>query len=638
MAAQPELVDRLKQAFLSYQTGQFAEAERLCTKVLAKQPMYFDARHLLGVISAAAGKREQAEKQLRVAIGINPGSAPALCNYGNVLSDLTRPAEALASYDKALAIRPDYAEALYNRGNALQALDRPVDALASYDRALAGKADYAEALCNRGNVLRELDRPRDALASYDRAIAIRPDYAEAWSNRGIALTELGRPLDALASCDRALAIRPDHADALSARGLALRDLARQPEALDSYDRALALRPDFADAQINKANVLRDIGRFEEAEAACRVAVTLRPDLPAAQHNLGNMLQDLGRVDEAEAYFREALRLNPNSAGTHSNLGMLLMLVGRLDEAWPEYEWRWRIDGMRGVTDRRDFVQPQWTGEPLGDRVLLVHAEQGFGDSLQFCRYVALLAASGARIVVEVPPALRRLVTSFAGLEHVVARGDPLPDFDLHCPMLSLPGAFRTTLATIPAAVPYLRADAGEAAVWRERLGALPGLRVGLVWAGNPRRQVAAMEVVDRRRSVTLDHLAPLADIAGVSFVSLQKGDGATQAARPPSSMALHDWTGELGDFADTAALIEGLDLVISVDTAVLHLAGALGKPVWLLNRFDSCWRWLRDRDDSPWYPTLRQFRQPSPGDWDSVVAAVRAALERCVAEGSPETR
>jgi len=307
-----------------------------------------------------------------------------------------------------------------------------------------------------------------------------------------------------------------------------------------------------------------------------------------------------------------------------NLCFLLLITGRFEEGWEEHEWRWRMRQSSMV--ERTFPVPLWGGEPIAGRTILLHAEQGLGDTLQFCRYAPLIEP-GARVIVEVQAPLARLVSRMPGIAQVVVRGQALPPFDLHCPLLSLPRAFGTTLATVPGK-PYLAADPADSASWRERLAALPGLKVGLVWAGEPRENWPKLAAIDARRSMALKTLAQLGDAAGVSFISLQKGKPAAQATDPPAGMSLVDHTAELKDFADTAALIENLDLVICVDTSVAHLAGGMGKPVWLLNRFDTCWRWLLDRDDSPWYPTLRQFRQPSPGDWLAVVARVRDALQR----------
>jgi len=413
-------------------------------------------------------------------------------------------------------------------------------------------------------------------------------------------------------------------------GYILHQAGRNAEAVPCCREALRLRPNFVEAHNNLGNALRDLGRADEAEASYAAALALRPTYVEAHYNRGNAFAALGKVEAAERATREALRLRPDYVRGHISLGMHLLLAGRLDEGWAEYEWRWRST-TDGFPDQRGFVQPRWDGERLDGRVLLLHAEQGFGDTLQFCRYAPLaVARAGGRVVLEVPRALARLMTTLPGVDQVVAEGDPLPNFDVYCPLLSLPYTFGTTLDTIPGTSPYLGAEAVPAAQWRSRLATLPGLRVGLVWAGNPRRSQPTATAIDMRRSVTLQHLAPLASTQGVSFVSLQKGAGAAQAFAAPAGMLLHDWTHELGDFADTASLIEGLDLVIGVDTAVIHLAGALGKPTWMLNRFDTCWRWLLGRDDSPWYPSLRQFRQPKPADWGSVLAEVRGALDALV--------
>ncbi len=358
-------------------------------------------------------------------------------------------------------------------------------------------------------------------------------------------------------------------------------------------------------------------------AAHRRAIALKADFPEAYTNLGNALKGQGNIAAAIAACRQAIALNPDLPDAHHNLSLTLLLNGEFAEGWREYEWRWQTKQLRP----RGFAQPLWSGEAVDGRVLLLHAEQGYGDMIQFCRYVPLVAARG-RVVLEAPRALVRLFSGLAGVERIVVQGDPLPAFDLHCPLLSLPRAFATTLETIPGGVPYLGTDPAQVSAWRDRLAGLARLRVGLVWAGEPRATDRIRGAVDRRRSISLGHFARLAGVGGIAFVSLQKGEAAAQTRSPPPGLRLHDWTGELEDFADTAALIAALDLVISVDTAVVHLAGALGKPVWLLNRFDTDWRWLLDREDSPWYPTLRLFRQHRPGDWAGVLERVAAALRR----------
>jgi hypothetical protein len=330
------------------------------------------------------------------------------------------------------------------------------------------------------------------------------------------------------------------------------------------------------------------------------------------------LANLGRRREALASCDRAIALKPDSPEARFNRAACHLALGDYERGWEEYEWRWQT---RHAAALPDLPGPLWQGN--ANQTILVHAEQGFGDSLQFCRYVPMLAKR-ATVVLDVPRPLVRLLSSLDCDVRIVARGDDLPPFDAWIPMLSLPRAFNTTLATVPAAVPYLRADPEQASRWRDRVAALPGRKVGLVWAGSPLSPQPRALAMDRRRSMTLQQFAPLAALPGLCLISLQKGDAATQ--KPPAGMVLHDWTEELHDFADTAALVAAMDLVISVDTSVVHLAGALARPVWVLNRYDQCWRWLSDRTDSPWYPTARLFRQPEPGDWSSVIGEVAKAL------------
>ncbi len=378
--------------------------------------------------------------------------------------------------------------------------------------------------------------------------------------------------------------------------------------------ALRLKPDLLEAVVTHGTVLRDLGRFEAAITRLSEAVRRRPDMVSVRDNLGIALKDSGRLTEAEAVYRAALAIEPEQPSVNYNLGILHLVAGRLAEGWEGLEYRWRLEGQQA----RPFGTPLWDGRALpAGTLLLLYAEQGLGDTVQFCRYVPL-AAERARTVLLVRPETRRLLASLHPAVPVLTTHDAVPEHAVQCPLLSLPRALGTTLETIPGTTPYLRAEPAAAAAWRDRLGRLDGLRVGLVWAGNPTYSY------DQLRSIPFALLTRLLAQPGVSFVSLQKN--AASARTLPAGARLHDWTAELADLADTAALIDGLDLVIGVDTAVVHLAGALGKPVWLLNRFDTDWRWLLGREDSPWYPTLRQFRQAQPGDWKGVIARVSAAL------------
>lgn len=447
-----------------------------------------------------------------------------------------------------------------------------------------------------------------------------------WNEQGRGFAARGRHEEALECYDRGLAIKGDIAQLWANRGRALKSLCRLEEAEASLREALRRQPDFVNAHCELAGVLDYLGRFQDAEASARSALRVQPDHAYSHFRLGRILCRLGHAHEAQASFRTALRLQPDVPEWHWALAQALLLAGEFQEGWREFEWRWRIERMRP-----GFSAPSWTGEPADDRVILLLADQGHGDTLQFCRYVPHIAADARKVVLAVQPALVRLLSRLPGASDVVPHQGRLPSFDVWCALMRLPHVLGTRLETLPSPTPYLAADPQDVVRWRERLGDLTGLRVGLCWAGAPGRGLGEI-AWDRRRSITLDVLAPLGGIPKVRFVSLQKGPSATEAARPPQGLELHDFTDDLHDFADTAALVENLDLIISVDTAVVHVAGALGKPVWLLNRFDTCWRWLLDREDSPWYPTLRQFRQPTPGDWPSVIGRVGDALRR-LAEG-----
>jgi tetratricopeptide (TPR) repeat protein len=516
-------------------------------------------------------------------------------------------------------------------GAAHETVGRLDEALASYDMAIALHPGLVDALYNRAGVLRKMGRRDDALASYEALVRLAPGFAEAHYNHGLVLGELGRPSEACAAYDSAIAARPDFADAFHNRGLAFQRLDLAREALDSFDAAVARRPDFVEAHYGRGLMLKALDRHEDALAAFDHALALAPDFADAHYAKGLLLHETRRPEEAIVNFDRALRFRSDPVQTLFSRSLSLLLAGRYEEGWPAYECR--LKTPEGAGDRRGGDAPRWRGEPLESRILYVHCEQALGDTLQFCRYAPLIAPP-ARVILEAPAPLARLLASLPGGASVIAHGAPVPAFDLQCSLLSLPSIFATTLETIPAAIPYLAADPAQSARWRERLSQAPGAKVGLVWSGGQRPDQPNAAAIDRRRSVTLDAMAPLAEVAGVTFFSLQKGPPALQASAPPAGMTLFDFTDELDDFADTAALVEALDLVISVDTSVAHLAGALGKPVWLLNRFDTCWRWLVDRDDSPWYPTLRQFRQPAPGDWTSVMRSVRDALAARVRDGT----
>jgi Tfp pilus assembly protein PilF len=478
----------------------------------------------------------------------------------------------------------------------------------------------------RGYALHRQGELQDAAAHYREAIRLRPAFPIAWNNLALTHFSQGEVGEAERCVREALRLDPDLADAHNNLGMIHYQLARLAEAGNCFRGCLRLIPRHPHALVNLAIAEHALGRPDAAELGYLEALAAGAEPTAVHSNLSVLLREMGRTAEAETQALAALDTNPAHPGARINLALARLAQGRWAEAWPDYEARWAVGDL--AQERRGFTQPQWTGaEPVAERVVLLHAEQGLGDTLQFCRYAPLVAERGAAVVLEVQPGLERLLAGLPGVRQVIARGDRLPDFDLHCPLMSLPMAFGTTPETVPGSDPYLAADPDLAADWAQRLSHLPGLRVGLVWAGSARAHQPHATAVDRRRSMRLAEMAPLGGIQGVSFVSLQLGPPAAQLREPPPGLVLHDIAETLHDFADTAAVVANLDLVISVDTAVVHLAGALGRPVWLLNRTDSCWRWLQDRQDSPWYPGLRQFRQARGEAWMSVMGRVRTALD-----------
>ena len=475
---------------------------------------------------------------------------------------------------------------------------------------------------NQGFHLHLHNRQLEAEPFYHRAIAIDPTFKEAWMNLGLVVLSLGRLEEAL-SCQReAVCLDPDNADAHNNLGMVHYAQGNIAEAESCFRTALRLQPDHANATLNLGSARQVLNHVEEADALFRCALSLGVDPARGKSNLALALLEQVRPEEAEECCRDALARYPDYAEARANLALALLMMGRFQEGWDAYESRWEVEAMSGPAP--SLSQPRWTGQELNGETVVLYAEQGFGDTLQFCRYAPMVTAAGGRVVLVVPKPLRRILSTLDGVADLLCdEDDSLPPFDYHCPLLSLPFAFGTTMETIPGPKSYLRADP---AGWTDFLDGCPGLKVGLVWAGKSRTVQPHAVAIDKRRSMKLADMAPLLSVSGCSFVSLQLGPAARQMQTMPEGVVPHDVAGRISDWSDTADLIAGLDLVIAVDTAVAHLAGALGKPVWMLNRFDSCWRWLLNREDTPWYPSMRQFRQTSRGDWAGVIERVKEAL------------
>lgn len=658
-AALPLVEELYAEATSAYQSKDFSRAISLYERVIALNPDHAEAYYKRGNALKDLGQFPAALASYDGAIERKPDFAYAWCNRGVVQQSLSLYEAALVSYDRAIALDATDALVHTNRGSLLQSLYRWDSALTSYDRALALNPQLFQTWFHRGNVLRELQQVEPALASYQEAVKLKPDYAEAHYNRGVLLERTQQPGAALASYDQAIAIYPefhqahynragvlkelkeleaalsgydsaiaakgDYVEAYANRGVVLQELGRREAALASYERAIAIRPDYAEGYFNRGTVFKALMQWDAALASFDRAIALKPDYAAAYCDRAGVLLEVGRLDAALASYDRAIAMQPDFAEAQYNRSLALLLSGDYENGWLNYEWRWKNADRLSLTEARTFGEPIWLGkESVAGKRLLIYAEQGLGDALQFCRFATAVADMGATVMLEVQAPLANLLASVEGVSRVIADGSPLPEFDYRCPLLSLPLALRTTIDTIPAATPYVRSDAAKVAWWSKRLGDRGRPRIGLCWSGNPKQGN------DHNRSTRLadwiDHLSP-----EFRYVCLQKdirpADEEILAANPWISR----FDDELHDFSDTAALCECLDLVISVCTSVAHLSGALGRPTWVLIPFNPDWRWLLDRDDSPWYPTAKLYRQQTSGDWNGVFARVAADLRKLVA-------
>jgi Flp pilus assembly protein TadD len=658
-------MDALSMAWEHYRAGRYAEADEAGRSALRADPEDPAAWHLLGRVASRRERLEEAERNYRRALAARPDFAAVHGDLGVVLAARGRLEEAVACLRRALALAPDSVECQNHLGMALFHLGRPDEAAVSLRQAIACDPDHPMAPSALGYLLSSRGKYAEMAEVFGALARLRPAHLVARLRLGEALANLGELDEAQTCFEAARALAPDSPEAHLGLGLVRIGLRRFEAALDPLGRAIELAPDRPEAQVMLARALGGLGRFDEALAAAERAVRLRPDDARAHCQRGYLLDEVRRRDEAVASYEQAIRLDPRDPEMHHNLGVILGKLARYEEAiasfdealrllpdypearrnralawltlgefqrgWADLEWNWERRGFAGLSQSRPLrlSQPLWKGEPLGGRTILLHEDQGLGDTLQFIRYASLVRARGGRVVVQCQQPLVRLLETCPGIDRVIARGEDLPPFDVHSSLVRLIGLFTKGLDGIPASIPYLRAVDELVDRWRARLAAWPGFRVGITWQGNPKH------TRDRDRSFRLIEFERLAGIEGVRLISLQKGYGAEQ---------LHDLGGrfpvidlgaeldpELATMQDTPAVMMGLDLLITPDTGLAHLAGALGRPVWIALPKAPDWRWFLGREESPWYPTARLFRQSEQGCWGPVFDRLAAALEEKIA-------
>jgi tetratricopeptide (TPR) repeat protein len=582
VATQANVLDLAREYF---RAGDLSQVELLCRHLLGADPHNAEALNLLGVVADRTGRHKEALAYLRQAILLSPGDAGYHCNLALVYLGLDNVAAACPCYREALRLRPDHGPAHNGLGRLLQSQGR-----------------HAE-----------------AEQCYREAIRLCPDYANAYLNLALLDADRGRMDQAIASCREALRLGPDDASARFHLGRLLAAAGQTEEAITTYTEALQHAPDSYELHYNLGLILAQQRHYEGAIACYLKALDLCPNDADIHQALGLAYTDLGQAAEAESCYRVAVRLQPENAELHRDFGHLLLWQGKMAEGWAEFEWRLKIPGYSSGS----FAEPRWDGGSLAGRTILLQAEQGLGDTLYFVRYALGLQRLGARVVVQCQAPLCQLLERCPGIDKAVPQGAPLPAFDVHAPLLSLPHLLGTRLDCAPAEVPYLTADAARVARWKQELEGLgPGLRVGIVWQGSP------LNRYDSRRSVPLVEFEPLTWIPDARLASLQAGDGIEQLAARAHCWPVTDLGSrfDLASFEDAAAVLCTLDLLVTVDTALAHLAGALGRPVWVALPFTADWRWFQKREDSPWYPTARLFRQRRWGEWAEVFKRIAARL------------
>ncbi|MCP4268486.1 MAG: tetratricopeptide repeat protein [Candidatus Brocadiaceae bacterium] len=608
-----------------HESGRIDEAIKCYRKAITLKPNHVDTYFNLGNTLKQQGKLEDAVICYKSAIELNPNDANLYCNLGNTCREHGKLLEAIECYRQASELNPDNAGFHCNLGAALQKSGSLDEAILSYKEAVRLDPDYAMAYSNLGSVLQESGKLNEAIANYERAIEKNPDYAEAYNNLGISLLEKGEPEEAITCHKKAIELKPDCADTYNNLGTAFMEQGKLDDAITSYKKALLLKTEYAEAYNNLGTALMKQGKFDAAIISHKKAIGLKPDYAEAYNNLGTVLKESSKPLDAIASYKYATELNPDYAQAHLNTAFAFLLTENFKKGWQEYEWRLHLKGCTSKTSR----EPMWDGSSLDGKSILIYTEQGLGDAIQFIRYLPMVKAQGGFVIVECQKSLCHLLRNCDGIDEIVeieSNRKSLKQPDIRVPLLSLPGIFDITMDSIKPNKSYIKPEPGLVSRWQRKLDNDKNFKVGIVWAGNPNHKN------DKNRSCTLKDFAHLSTIPGLTLYSLQKGQNSAEADNPSNGMNIINLNNELNDFSDTAAAIVNLDLVITVDTSVAHLAGAIGKPVWTLLPFVPDWRWFLNRSDSPWYPSMRLFRQNKQYDLRGVFDQVKKALTQEISD------
>ncbi|MBU3605579.1 tetratricopeptide repeat protein [Polynucleobacter sp. MWH-Creno-3A4] len=651
----PQLQIMLQQGIQAFQSGNFEGANSILKRIIEVDSKNLPALHVLGLIQASQKKYKEAAELLSRAARINPNDASiqynlakamvdcglekeslphhkkavelmpnnpeAWLNYGKTTSNLGNDEQAIFCYDKALSFNPDYAEAYLNKGAALKKIGQYEEAILSSEKALKINPNLAEAWTNKGNVLYELKRYDEALIYYERALMLNPASHKAWAYKGLALQEIEHYDASLIHFDEAIKLKPDYHEAWVNRGVVFHLLERFGDALISFDAALNIDYSNPNAWINRGITLQELKKFEDALIHYDEALKLNQNDCTAWFNKGVALLELKRLDQALSHFDQALSINPKFADASFNKSIALLLQGDFENGLQLYESRWESEKVSRIAGKRNLTQPLWIGsQPLQNKTILLYDEQGFGDLIQFSRYAKLVSDLGARVILEVPGPLAQLFSGLEGVAQLVIKGEELPDFDYQCPLLSLPFALKTEVENIPASQSYLVSDPNKVAKWKLKLGEGKNKRIGVAWSST-----SAFKG-DSKRSLLLEDFVKALPTEGYEYICLQKELKDCDKEFLHSYKNIKFFGDDLEDFSETAALIECVDLVISTCTSIPHLSAALGKETWVLLSYVPDWRWLLEREDSPWYPSIKLCRQQALGDWDNLLKRVNLDL------------